>query len=96
MTKLKAINVFLLQWFCIRLTKHKESRIENFKVHSVDLMPNGSISSRGTGETVDYEWYSIQYWIVPLTGWRTDYIFLNKKAKYKRITNKQTINNEND
>ena len=30
-------------------------------------------------------WYSIMYWIIPFSGWNTDYIVIGKTIKYKRI-----------
>ena len=36
-------------------------------------------------------WYSIQYWIVPISGWNTDFIYLNKKPKFLQITKKKDI-----
>ena len=82
---LKIINVFFLQWFFIRLTKCTENKIENYTLHSYDLMPDGNISSRGTGNIKTYSWYSIQYWILPCTGWWNDFIYLNKEPKFIKL-----------
>jgi hypothetical protein len=39
------------------------------------------------------QWYSIQYWILPFTGWQTDFIYLgNKSPRYWQITKKIKIN----
>ncbi len=92
MTKLKAANVFLFQWFFIRLTKCSENRIENYTVQSYDLMSDGNISSRGTGKTKTYQWYAFQFWILPCTGWKTNFIYLNKKPKFIKCTKPKCIN----
>jgi hypothetical protein len=86
MSKLKAVNVFFFQWFFVRLTKCTEKRIENYTLHSFDLMSDGNMASRGTGETKTYQWYSFQYWILPCTGWWSDFIYLNKKPKFIKCT----------
>ncbi len=41
---------------------------------------------RGVGETKTYQWYSFQYWILPLTGWKSDFVYLNKKPKFIRVS----------
>lgn len=86
MSPLKAINVFLLQWLFMRLTKHQENRVENYTAISYDLMPDGSISSRGMGDMKTYQWYSLQMWIVPCTGWWSNFIYLNKKPYFLSLT----------
>ena len=89
MTKLKAINVFLLQWFFIRLTKCTESVVDAFEAISYDMMPDGSISARGRGKTTIYEWYSIQLWIVPCTGWWSEFIYLSDGPKFSKLTKRK-------
>ena len=92
MTKLKFINVFLLQWFFIRLTKCNETIIEDFQLHSWDFVSNGSVSSRGSGTQQKYEWFGLKYYIVPLSGWcGTKFKFLRKVPRFKRITKKIKI-----
>lgn len=86
---MKLLNILVLQWFFVRLTKCQEKVIKEYKVLSYDYMPDGSISSRGHGITVKNEWYSIQYFILPLTGWWSKFIFLNKIPKFKKITEKR-------
>jgi hypothetical protein len=49
-------------------------------------MPNGSISSRGIGNTETHIWYSIQGFILPLTGWWDDFIFVSKKPIFWKLT----------
>jgi hypothetical protein len=85
------INKLLFQWFFIRLTRCQEKLIENYTLHSFDLMIDGNISSKGVGKIKTYQWYSFQYWILPLTGWKSDFIYLNKKAKFIKISKKYCI-----
>ena len=85
MTLLKFVNKFIFQWFCIRLTKCSEKVIENPEPSCFTY----SITTDGnTKNTVTYNWYSIQYWIKPCTGWTDDFVYLNKKPKFLRITKK--------
>lgn len=91
MTILKAANVFLFQWLFIRLTKCQETRIENYKAISYDMMPDGNISARGSGDKNTYQWMSLQLWILPCTGWWNDFIYLNKSPKFIRLTKKHLL-----
>ena len=91
MTKLKAANVFFFQWFFVRLTKCTEKRVENYNLISVDLMQDGYASTRGTGNVETYQWYSIQFWILPCTGWWDDYIYLNTKPKFFKCTKERLV-----
>ena len=90
MSKLKAINI-ILQFFFIRLTKCSEKVVGDYKVISYDMMPDGSVSSRGIGNTITYEWYSLQYFILPLTGWWSDFIYLSKTAKFIKCTKRKQL-----
>ncbi len=88
MSWIKILNMLILQWFFVRLTICKEIKIENYKLLSFDLMLDGNMASRGTGTKVEYSWYSIQGFVLPLSGWRSDFIYLNKKPFFKMITEK--------
>jgi hypothetical protein len=68
MTLLKFINVFFLQWFFIRLTRH--------------VVPD----NKGNYSIV-VAW-SIQYWIIPITGWWSRYVILNNKPSFFYIYRK--------
>lgn len=89
MTLLGFFNKYIFQWFFIRLTKNIENSIEEYKILSYDMMPDGSIASRGCGKTITKYWYSIQYFVVPLTGWNNDYKYINNGPKYFKITRKK-------
>lgn len=85
---LKYVNYFL-QFFFIRLAKCRERQIHSFDLHSASFTKNGiSFSGVPTNSTV-YEWYSIQYWMKPFTGWSKYSTWHD--AKYKRITKKRAI-----
>lgn len=89
---LEFFNKLFFQFFFIRLTKCQQKRIENYKIKSFDLMSDGSFSPQGVvGESKIYQWYSIQYWVLPLTGWKHDFIFLNKKPKFIRVSKEKLL-----
>lgn len=87
---LKTINVFFFQWLFIRLAKVQEKRIEDYRIISYDLMPDGNMSSRGIGKTITYQHYQFIYWISPLSGWWDDFIYLGKK-RYIKLTKEKVI-----
>jgi hypothetical protein len=88
MSKLGFFNRFVFQLFFIRLAKNQENKVKTMKIVSYDLMSDGSISSRGYGNTELWQWYSIMYWVKPFTGWSSDYVYLtkDKKVKYYKLT----------
>ena len=61
--------------------------ISKFDLQEVSLMPNGDAAVGGRIEesTID-EWYSIMGFVVPLTGWIGNYVYLGKF--FLRITGK--------
>lgn len=61
MTILKFINMFILQWFYIRIAK------SNF------------INQKG-----NTKWY-ILYWIIPLSGWKNDFEYVNNKENSLKL-----------
>jgi hypothetical protein len=92
MSKLGLANKLFFQWFFIRLTKNIDRQVSNYNLISYDILPYG-FAARGNGT----EWYSIQYWMLPLTGWKCNYIYLGKKSpRYWQITKKKLINNDNN
>lgn len=90
MTKLKFINVFILQWLFIRLTRCRETIVIEANVLSYDLMPDGNISARGIGKTKTLEWYSIQGLIIPTTGWVGDFKRIGRPF-FLRLTKKKEV-----
>jgi len=91
MTKLKFLNYFILQWFFVRLTKHSERIIDEYDITSYDLINDGSISTRGTGNIKNLQWWSLQGFIIPTTGWNGDFKYLGYGPKYLKLTNKKEI-----
>ena len=91
MTLLKAVNVFLLQWFFIRLTICTERRIVEYDLKEVSLMSDGSITTGGTGKVEVWQWYSIQGWVLPITGWWNDFKYMNKKPFFIKCTKPHCI-----
>lgn len=63
-TIVEILNVLILQWFCIRLTRCTDTKTE---------------------------WYTIQGFILPWTGWSDEFIFLSKGPIHYRITSKKEV-----
>ncbi len=92
MTKLEFANKFFFQWLFIRLARCEQNYILQFDINSVNMMPDGSASVGGqVKENQVYQWYCIMGFILPLSGWSNDYIYLWKFTK--RITSKKLIPN---
>lgn len=87
MSWLMTVNVFFFQWFCIRLTKHCERLI--FPKDEIIYITGVSYSARDIDlEFVVKQYYSIQGFILPCTGWWSNYIYMTKKPFFIRITKK--------
>lgn len=41
-------------------------------------------------DEVKYQWYSIMFWVVPFTGWNTNFKFIGKRH-LKQITKSRNI-----
>lgn len=91
MSKLKFINVFLLQWFFVRLTRCQERVVTEFDMYEISLMPDGSFAPGGRAKYKTYQWYSIQYWIIPCTGWWSDFKYVGGKHKFWKLSAKHSI-----
>jgi hypothetical protein len=80
-TRLGLLNFCLLQFFFIRLTRCERKVITKFDLESIDLMPGGVFVPSGRVREFEIEsWYAIQYWIVPFTGWSSDFVYLGRKG----------------
>ncbi len=77
MTKLKLTNYFL-QFLFVRLTKCSEKVASNINIRSFDMMSDSNISMCSNGDVTTYEWYSLQFFIIPLTGWGKSFEYLGK------------------
>ena len=86
MTKLKIINVLFFQWFFVRLTKCEEKRAVEFQVHSVSLMPDFTWKPKGLLKYKVFEWYSLQYWVIPCTGWWSSFKYLGGKPSFLKLS----------
>ena len=73
MSLLGLLNFILLQWFFIRL-----GRIVEINEIDIDYVTVNGVGGNVRQKTVGYK---ILKWIVPLTGWWSDYIFVKKKRK---------------
>lgn len=85
MSKLYFLNRFILQWFFIRLTRNEKKIIEKFRLDECSQMTDGSYSLGFSHKPEDVKiqrWFSIQYWVIPGTGWGTDFRYLGGQAKH--------------
>jgi len=81
---MKWIN-YIIQFLFIRLTRHENRFIDSFELTEASVVMGGiGIGGRVTKEHTE-SWYSIQYWVVPLTGWKGGFKYLNGQ-KFKKLT----------
>ena len=84
MTWLKAVNVFVFQWFFVRLTRCKQRVPKDIHYH-------GHIDRKDINKhMISIQWYSIHYWVMPCTGWWGNHIYLNR-GKYFKISKSKII-----
>lgn len=92
MTKLFFLNYFILQLFFIRLTRNTQRVIDDIDIHEVSLLRDGGCGIGGVIRKSHVEqWFSIQYWVIPFTGWNTDFKYLNGKASFLPLSKPKTI-----
>jgi hypothetical protein len=91
MSWLGFLNFFLFQWFFIRLTYCKTKVIEDFTLTEISLTMGGYAVGGYSKKTHTYYWYSIQKWILPLTGWYGNFVYLNKRKRFLKITKPQKL-----
>jgi hypothetical protein len=87
MTRLEALNTFVLQWLCIRLVRCTKN--EDTVVVLSSIAKQGWLNDRIDRRV--FQWYSIMVWPLPLTGWRNYYKFINKEARYIKLTKPKLI-----
>lgn len=81
MTFLQISNYFL-QFFFIRLTLCEV--ITDFTVDEISFVQNNSFEIGGkVKETRNF--YALQYFVLPFSGWTSDFIYIGKK-RFLRIT----------
>lgn len=82
LTWLGALNFIVLQWFGVRLAKCYENRQRFVRATHLSHLPDGSIS---LGYQCDHERVFVGYrllrWIVPLTGWWSDFRWIGARPK---------------
>ena len=61
----------------------QEPKLFTFLPEDYVSTPDGmAIDSEGN---LIFDYYSIQYWVVPLTGWYSNFLYLNKKTKFFKL-----------
>jgi len=91
MTLLGFLNYYFFQFLFIRITRHSVRVIDKMDLVEVSNTPYGMGIGGKVKEFHFIQWFSIQYPVVPLTGWRKwDYKYIGGKAKYFRITKDKT------
>lgn len=87
MSILEFSNRFFFQWFFVRLTRCKQRVVDEIDMTHVSFLPNGN---HGIGGYIvkahTEEWYSFQGWIVPMSGWGTDFKYFGKTNWFKKMT----------
>lgn len=76
MTILELSNKIFFQWLFLRLTRCRQYFV-------LEYDKSGEIKRVGKEE-----WYSIQGWIIPMTGWRGDFKVIGSERWFWRITKK--------
>lgn len=87
----KILNMFIFQWFFVRLVKKIDKRIEGYELYSFDIMRDGNVSSRGKGNVITYFHYNFQYWVIPLTSWKSELIYVGNRKNNIRLTKKRKV-----
>lgn len=88
LTAFGRLNYYFLQFFFIRLTRCEQRVITKFDLHSVSI--GGGVSGSPAEYHTEY-WWSIQYWIIPFTGWTSPFKCIGKATRYLRITKNKSI-----
>lgn len=82
MTKLALLNYFC-QFLFFRIARCQQRVIDSFSLDSASMTRDGmTVSGRIKAERTEQS-YSLIFFIVPLTGWKNDYIYLGKERSFK-------------
>lgn len=57
----------IIKWFFCRLIRKDVKTMENYRILSYDMMPDGSISSRGQGKWKTTKYLEFHFPVSPLT-----------------------------
>lgn len=87
---MKIINFLFLQWFFVRLTKNTLNIINKIEMFECSLTEAGYAVGGVIKEMHIQQWYSIQGFIIPLTGWINSFSYLNKPF-FIRVTKKKIV-----
>ena len=89
---LKWANIFLFQWFFIRIVTTERKIFNEFKLKEISLLPAGNIGMGGTGKPIIKRQYRIIGFILPFTGLvKGDYKYVSKNMLCKSILKERTI-----
>lgn len=83
MSWLAVLNFIVLQWFCIRLARVVERQPVPGDVAGASMCALGWITEdeyRCLTVTVGY---TVLRWVVPLTGWWSDYVWIARRGACK-------------
>lgn len=71
-TALGLVNFLVLQWFFIRLVRCSKSEVIVNRFNPVSNIEDAT--------KYYYEWYSIEYAVIPLSGWLGSYWYIGKRS----------------
>lgn len=80
----KIINRYFLQFLFCRLTRNIYWKSDNYPLTRINFLKLKGFSSAPPG--TEYNWYSLQYLILPFSGYGCDFKYLTKGPKYFNIT----------
>lgn len=93
MSKLEVANRFFFQWFFVRLTRCQRRNISLFNLTEVSILPDGNHGIGGKiTDSATFEWFSIQGFILPLTGWNNDtFKVIGPAPWFLRVTKRKIL-----
>lgn len=83
MSKLEIINKILLQWFFVRLTRCSDNLIIEYDLYGLKKIHGKKVRI----------WYSLMGWVIPTSGWNSDYKYLGNRW-FRKLT-KTKLNDVN-
>lgn len=92
MSILELSNRIIFQWFFVRLTRCSQRIIDEVEMVEVSMLHDGC---HGVGGNIlkshREQWYSFQGWIIPLTGWNTDFRYIGKSPWFKKMSTIKSV-----
>ncbi len=87
------LNIFILQWLFIRLTKCTDECVERVQIRSVSDIDSKHVSVGYDCNIIRREYHTIQLLVLPLSGYGSKFICLSKKPIHIRVSRiKKSIN----